>query len=269
MKKALLFITSLFMLALCSCSNEYNEDFAKQTMLKETTSQNLIEFIFEGKKYSTTYTKAGDSLICDNKEASEILNAVKYTNDYSIAFNEDGIVIEDKNSVTTRAVRRDRVDRAGNPIFINNEVKPILGVVILCDSKGGSKIFTTTGKEGIVEDAVDMYGWGGKRVTSFRILNLTEEPWIFDYYSSPIFFTGKVKVEIAPSSVNDVVRAAIQKSNGGSVDGALLAYLTSEWNRLTHSPFESFRYLPKNGWSEVKKSENSVGRTTGGRTSSR
>lgn len=268
MKKALLFITSFFLLTLFSCNNEDNEDIAKQAVSEQTIQESLIEFVFEGKKYSTAYTMVGDSLIFENKEASDILYAVKHSDNYSIGFSEYGVVIEEKNSMSIRAVR-DRVDRGGNPIGMNNEIKPIVGAVILCDSKGGSKIFTTTGKDGIEEEAIDIYGWGGKRVTSFRVLNLTEEPWIFDYYSSPMFLTGKVKVEIAANSVSDVVRAAIQKSNGESIDGVLLAYFTSEWNRLTHSPFESFRYLPKSEWTEVEKTENSAGRTTGGRTSSR
>lgn len=271
MKKALLFITSLFMLALCSCSNEYNEDFAKQTMLKETTSQNLIEFIFEGKKYSTTYTKVGDSLIFENKEASDILNAAKYSNYYSITFNEDDVVIDKKafslsEEPSHMELRGSAASggRGGNPGSGIVEFKPMIGAVVLFDSYGNNKIFSANGDEGIQERSVMQYGWGDKRVLSFRILNMTDETWIFAYYSEIMYISGTVKVEIPPSSISDIARNSIQGSNGGSQE-ALLAYLTTEWNRLTHSPFESFRYLPKSKWTEIRWTENEQGRTTGDR----
>lgn len=268
MKKTLLFFVSILLLTQYSCTNESNEDILDSATSKVTNPENLIEFTFEGKKYSTIYTKVGDSLIFANKEASDILNTAKYSGNYSITFNEDGAVIDEKTVSLSQEASLVELrgsaaggGRGGNSGTDVVEFKPMIGAVVLFDSYGNNKIFPANGNEGIQERSVMQYGWGDKRVRSFRILNMTNETWIFAYYSEILYISGTVKVEIPPNSISDIARNAIQGSNGGSQE-ALLAYLTTEWNRLTHSPFESFRYLPKSKWTEVQWTENEQGRTT-------
>lgn len=270
MKRTLLFFTSILLLSLYSCNNDANEAVVNDPTAKVITSENLIEFVFEGEKYSTVYTIVGDSMVLEDKEAADILNAVKYSDNYSITFNEDGAVISKKSDLMEESslvqLRGSAAANRGGGSSNNGgftQPKFIIGMVLIYDSNGKSKLFTATGNEGIVEEALMKYGWEGKRVLSFKVMNLTNEPWILDHYSSELFGTGKTKIEIPPSSVSNVEKTSIQSSNGGSSEG-LVAYLTTHWERLTHSSVESFRYLPKNGWEDVKFTNNSGGRTTGG-----